>query len=754
MTKAKKDNFTRRNFLKTGGALVIGFSSGIGMTQAQAARGDAPGPFDKTGIDTWISVNKDNTVVIYTGREEYGQGSKTGLLQIAAEELDVEISQISLAQMDTNTTPETGSTTGSTTIHQLGPLLRTAAAEARQALVRMAAMKLGVQPGSIVISKGVASASGEPGRAVNYGELVGNKLFNLKFNGLAEPKNPRSYKLVGTRVPRVDIPAKAAGKQLHMQHVRVPGMLHGRIVRPRGQRSYGSGAKPLEIDEASIKGIDAKVIRVGDFIGVVAENEWNAVRAARELKVKWNTPTPLPGHDKVHDALRATKTTDLTIIDFGDVDAAFAKAHKVISATYKCPYQSHAPFAPNCAIADVKADSAVIFSSTQSAYQCRELTAQTLGFSEKQVRVRYYEGSGTFGRSCYEDAAQAAAVMSQAAGKPVRVQFMRWDELGWDNYGPGHLADVRAAVDKHGKIVAYEYRGWQHGWNENETTIELARQMSPKERDPKWAPSIPVNRISTGSMYDIPNRKVVSHMVPITGFLRGAPLRSPLDMSYGFASDQTIDELAYAIRMDPFNFRRMNMRDHRWLGVLDAVAKAAKWKSFIPASKVSNKEVLMGRGIGTGSHHVSYGAAVADVEVNRKTGKVVVKRIYAALDAGRIVNPGLVEHQIEGQLTQATSRMLLEEVTFNEGNVTSTDWMSYPVLRHADHPVIVPVVVQRMDEPSTGTGEETMAAAAAAIANAFFDATGVRMRQYPMTRARVLAALDVGNTRAVSRDFS
>jgi CO/xanthine dehydrogenase Mo-binding subunit len=753
MTKTHISDFTRRNFLKTGGALVIGFSSGLGMTQAQAARGDAAGPFDKTAIDTWIAVNKDNTVVIYTGREEYGQGSKTGLLQIAAEELDVDMSQISLAQMDTNTGPETGSTTGSTTIHQLGPLLRTAAAEARQALVRLASTKLGVQPGSIVTAKGVASASGQPDRKVTYGELVGDKLFNVKFNGQAEPKNPRSYRLVGTRVPRVDIPTKAAGKQLHMQHVRVPGMLHGRIVRPLGQRSYGSGAKPLEIDESSIKGIDAQVVRVGDFVGVVAAKEWDAVRAAKQLRVKWEAPKPLPGHEKVHDALRAAKTTDITIVNFGDVESAFAKAHKVVSATYKCPYQSHAPFAPNCAIADVKPDGAVIYSSTQSAYQCRELTAQTLGVPEKQVRVKYYEGSGTFGRSCYEDAAQAAAVMSQAIGKPVRVQFMRWDELGWDNYGPGHLADVRAAVDKDGRIVAYEYRGWHHGWNENENTIELARQLPPKERDPKWAPSIPVNRISTGSMYEIPNRKVVSHMAPITGFLRGAPLRSPLDMSYGFASDQTIDELAFAMKMDPYKFRQTNMRDHRWLGVLDAAAKAAKWKPFIAASKLSNKEVVTGRGIGTGSHHVSYGAAVADVEVNRKTGKIVVKNIYAALDAGRVVNPALVEHQIEGQLTQATSRVLHEEVTFDETSVTSTDWMKYPVLRHSDHPTITPIVVQRLDEPSTGAGEETMAAAAAAIANAVFDATGVRMRQYPMTPARVLVALDSAKVRLVKRDM-
>jgi len=351
-----------------------------------------------------------------------------------------------------------------------------------------------------------------------------------------------------------------------------------------------------------------------------------------------------------------------------------------------------------------------------------------------------FEGSGTFGRSCYEDAAQAAAVMSQAVGKPVRVQFMRSDELGWDDYGPAHLADVRAGIDANGNLVAYEYHGWQHGWVVNETTHELALRTPPKERT-AGAGSIPVNRMSTGSMYTVSNRRVVSHAVPMVGYLKGAPLRSPLDLSFAFASEQTIDELATAAKMDPLEFRRRNIGDARWLGVLNAAADAAKWQPRLAAAALSKDEVVRGRGIGLGTHHVSYGAAVADIEVNTRTGNIVATRLFGALDAGLIVNPALVENQIIGQMIQATSRTLKEEVTFDKTGVTSLDWVSYPVLRFAEHPHVTPVVVQRLDEPSTGAGEEVMGATAAAIANAFFDATGVRLRQYPMTPERVKAAL-------------
>jgi nicotinate dehydrogenase subunit B len=733
--------FSRRDLLKGGGALVIGFSIGGSTLPAGAARGDIAGPPDPNAIDSWIAVHADNTATVYLGKGEFGQGNTTGLLQIAGEELDLDMSQLRWVQLDTNVTPNQGATTSSSSIHRGGPQVRAAAAEAHQALLALASTRLGVQTGSLTVSKGVVSIDGHPTRSVTYGALLGDKPFNVKFTGTAPQKPINRYALVGTSVPRVDIPDKASGTYVHMQHVRVPDMLHGRVVRPRGQGAYGAGAKPVSIDENSIAGIpSARVVRKGNFVGVVAEREWDAVKAARALKVTWQESSALPGNADVFDRMRAAKTTDTVIADWGDAPNAFAQAAHVASSSYRCPYQSHAPFAPNCALADVGPNGALVMSSTQDIYNSRDMLAQVLGLPVDKVRVQYCEGSGTFGRSCYEDAAQAAAVMSQAIGKPVRVQFMRSDELGWDDYGPAHLADVRAGIDAGGKLVAYEYHGWQHGWVVNETTHELVLLTPPTERT-TGAGSIPVNRMSTGSMYAVANRRVVSHAVPMVGYLKGAPLRSPLDLSFAFASEQTIDELAFMAKIDPLEFRRSNIGDARWLGVLNAAAAAAAWKRKVAASALSDAEVVSGRGIALGTHHVSYGAAVADIEVNRRTGNIVATHIYGALDAGQVINPALVENQIVGQAIQATSRVLKEEVTFDHSGVTSLDWVSYPVLRFAEHPHVTAVVVQRLDEPSTGAGEEVMGATAAAIANAFFDATGVRLRQYPMTQERVKAAL-------------
>src|SRR5262249_46081376 len=389
---------------------------------------------------------------------------------------------------------------------------------------------------------------------------------------------------------------------------------------------------------------------------------------ARDLKVAWQADGSLP--ENLFEAMRSAKTTDTVVIDAGDAGKAFAGAAHAVSASYRCPYQAHVPFGPNCALADVGADRALVMCSTQDPYASRAMLAEVLGLPVEKVRVQYYEGSGTFGHSCYEDAAQAAAILSQAVKRPVRVQFMRADEHGWDNYGPAHFAEVRAGIDAEGRIIAYEYHGWQHGWIGNESSHELALKTPPQERT--TGTSIIVNRISTGSMYAVANRRVVSHAVPMTGYLKGAPLRSPLDLSFSFASEQTIDELAHAAGIDPLAFRRRNIADGRWLGVLDAAAEAARWTPRVAASSLSDALVVRGRGIGLGSHHVSYGAAVAEIEVDKRTGTIVATHLHGALDAGLIVNPALVENQIIGQMVQATSRVLKEEATFDRSGVTST----------------------------------------------------------------------------------
>jgi nicotinate dehydrogenase subunit B len=730
----------RRDFLKAGGALVVGFS--LRDILSAQERGTVAGPPDAKLIDTWLAIHADNTATVYIGFAELGQGASTALPQMAAEELDLDMSQVKTVRLDTNVTPNQGGTYSSAAIARGGPQVRTAAAEARAALLALASKKLDAPVEKLVVTKGVVSASGNPERRVSYGELIGDKQFGIPFTGTAPVKPPSQYKLVGTKVPRRDSPDKVSGRYTYLQHVRIPGMLHARIVRPRGQRAYGAGAKVLAVDESSIRSIaGVRVIRRGDFVGVAAEKEWDAVRAARQLAVTWDTTPTLPGSADLHQHMRAAKTTDRVVAEKGDVAAALGRAIHTASQTCRGPYQAHGPFAPNAALADVKADSALVMCSTQDVYGTRNSLSRLLGMPVDKVRVQYYEGSGTYGHSCYDDAAQAAAILSKEAGKPVRLQFMRWDEHGWDNYGPAHVGEVRAAADAQGKMVAYEYQGWQHGWTNTETSSQLTG--APPTEWPGGAAQ-QVNALDCGGMYDIANLRLINHQLPALPYLKGGWLRSPLDLSFSFASEQAIDQLAHLAGMDPYEFRKRNITNERWLGVLNAAAQAAQWTPRKAASNLSDAKVVRGRGIGVGTHLASYGGAVAEIEVNKETGRVVAKHLYGAIDAGLVVNPGNVEAQIGGQLVQTASRMFKEEVTFSNTGVTSLDWASYPILRFEECPEVTAVVVQRLDQRSTGAGEEVMAAAAGAIANAFFDATGVRMEEYPLTPSRVLAALKRG----------
>jgi len=726
----------RREFLKAGGAVVIGFAL-HDVLDAQT-RGTVAGPPDARQIDTWLAIHADNTATVYVGFAELGQGASTALLQIAADELDLDMSQIKSVRLDTNVTPNQGGTYSSASIARGGPQVRTAAAEARLALLGMAAKQLGVPVENLSVAKGVVSAGT---RRVTYGELIGDRRFELAFTGSAPIKKPSEYKVVGERVARKDLADKVKGTHAYMQHVRVDGMLHGRVVRPRGQRAYGVGARVTTVDETSIRDIPgARVIRRGDFLGVVAQNEWDAVRAARQLKAAWEPTSALPGSEKLYERMRSAKSGDEIVLERGNVSTALPLAAHLVSFHGRAPYQAHAPFGPNCAVADVKRDSALVMCSTQDVYATRRTLAALLKLQEKDVRVQYYEGSGTYGHSCYDDVAQAAAFMSQDVGRPVRVQFMRWDEHGWDNFGPAHVGEVRAAADASGKIVAYEYHGWQHGWSGTEASAQLTGASVSEFINAPAMGVQGVNRLTCGGQYAIANLKLVNHKLPVTEYLKAGWLRSPLDLSFAFVSEQAIDQLAFLLKIDPYEFRRRNIADDRWLGVLDAAAKAAKWTPKIASGKRDGK-IVSGRGIGLGTHLQSWGGAVADVEVNVETGQVAIKRLYGALDAGLVVNPAIVESQIRGQLVQTASRLLHEEVTFDTAGVTSVDWRTYPILRFEECPEVTPIVVQQINERSLGAGEEVMAAAAAAIANAFFDATGARMEEFPFTRPRVLAAL-------------
>ena len=725
----------RRDLLKAGGALVVNF----GFPELSAAQSRMPvaGPPDPEQIDSWIAIHQDNTVTVYIGFAELGQGCSTALLQVAAEELDLSMAQINTTGLDTNITPNQGGTYSSSAMRRGGPLVQRAAAEARQALLNMAAQHLDVPVSSLSVRDGVVT---EGRTSVSYGELIGEHQFNIAFTGTAPLKDPASYKLMGKPVPRNDIPLKADGTYRFVQHQRLPGMLHGRIVRPRGQGAYKDGIQVESINESSIAGIAARVVRQGNFVGVVAEREWDAVKAAQQLAVTWRQPESLPGNDNLFQQMEDGMTNKHVAVEKGDVSIykdAFVKCE--FKATG--PYQAHVPFAPNCALADVAGNSALVMCSTQDVYNTRTSIANLLGLDTENVRVQYHEGAGTFGHSCWDDVAQAAALMSSLAGSPVRVQFMRWDEHGWDTYGPAHIGKARVSADDEGKLQSYEYEGWQHHWSLIETSEQTAKGTPAAE----W-PSFPaqqINPLTLGSMYDIDNRYLLNHHVPGLDYLKGAWLRSPLDLSFAFVSEQAIDDLAYQLGMDAWKFRQQNISNYHWLDVLNGAAEAANWERRPIASNASTEGVVRGRGIGVGTHLASYGGAVAEIEVDTRTGEVRILHLYGAIDAGLVVNTSNVENQIVGQLVQTASRMLLEEVTFNKTNVTSLDWSSYPIMRFDGCPDVTPVIVQRLDEQPSGAGEEVMAAAAAAIANAFFDATGKRMTMYPFTKKRVLARLSV-----------
>jgi len=727
----------RRSLLKAGGALIINFhcpTASFGQQQRAVA-----GPPDPEQIDSWIAIHQDNTATVFIGFAELGQGCSTALLQVAAEELDLSMAQIGTIGLDTHITPNQGGTYSSSAMRVGGPQIQRAAAEARQVLLQMATEQLKVGIDSLHVENGIIYSNEANGRNTSYGELIGDRQFNLTFSGNAPVKNPADYKLVATPFPRKDFPRKAKGTYRYIQHLRLPNMLHGRIVRPRGQGAYKDGVQVVDINEASIATIPgARVIRQNNFVGVVAEKEWDAVKAAQQLEITWDQPQSLPGNENLFTQMEKGLTNERVALEQGDV-SAFNEAF--VRSEFKAhgPYQAHVPFAPNCALADVKQNSALVMCSSQDIYNARTSIANLLGMEIEQVRVQFHDGAGTFGHSCWDDVAQAAALMSNMVGQPVRVQYMRWDEHGWDTYGPAHIGKTRVSADRNGKLVSYEYEGWQHHWSLVETSEQTAKGTPASEWPP--FPAQQINPRTLGGMYDIPNRYLLNHHVPGLDYLKGAWLRSPVDLSFSFVSEQAIDDLAFQLGIDPWQFRQQNISEFHWLGVLNAAAQAANWQPRPAAENLANTTTVKGRGIGLGTHLASYGGAVAEIEVNKRTGEVRILHLYGAIDAGLVVNTSNVENQIVGQLVQTASRMLLEEVTFNKTSVTSLDWSSYPILRFEQCPEITPVIVQRLNEAPSGAGEEVMAAAAAAIANAFFDATGKRMTMYPFSAERVLEAL-------------
>jgi CO/xanthine dehydrogenase Mo-binding subunit len=750
MTEMMNKEFSRKSFLKGGGALVVGFSLAGAATAGKAGAATAPtsaGYLPPTNqIDSWLTITPDNMVIFKTSQIEIGNGITTALGQLVAEEMDVSVNQVRHGAWDSWQVVNSGSTGGSTGIQSsAGPALRSAAAQAKQALLRLASTNLGVPVASLSVKDGVVSGGG---RTVTYGALLGDKLFNTTISpatlqpGVAPAKPVAQYTVIGKPVLRVEVPDKISGKYTYVHNVRVPGMLHGRVVRPRGQGPFGTAAPIVSVDESSIAKIPgAKVVRQGDFLGVVAPREYDAIQAAAQLKVTWKESAMLPTPGNLWKQMREHDSAGFARAAFrtntGNVDTALRSAATSVSQTYRYHYGGRAVIGPSCAVADVKSDSATIFSSSQNLLGTVTQVSGLLGIPARNVRAFYYEGASSYGSGqSAAESSKAAALMSKLAGAPVRMQLMRWDEHGWDYLQAAQLIDVRAGIDSTGKLVAYDYTLMSQPYS---TGIDVTSELTGTPY-PATMTGARIDDPSVGDAYRSTNLRLTGKTLDVyKGYLRGSSLRSGGEGQISaFATEQIIDELAYAAKMDPIAFRRLNIADDVWLTALDAAARGAKWQPRVAASNLSKENVVSGRGVGLGSHGVAArSAAVVDLTVDKKSGKITVTHIYNGIDAGLIVNPEGTANQMDGGAVWGLSRALSETFTTSKTRVTSVDWVTYPILRFKDAPKITNVIVNRPEKLPLGVGEPPCCPIPAAVANAFFDATGVRIREAPMTPARV-----------------
>ena len=727
--------FSRRSLLKGGGALIVGFSlagsalAGKASAAAPTSAGYLP---NQASIDAWIVVNPDNTITVTSGQGEYGQGTPTGVLMIAAEELYVGMDQMKFAPVDTWVEAIGGGGASAGITQRVLPV-RAAAVAAYQTLLGLASTNLGVPVANLTVSKGVVSGGG---KSVKYGDLLGGKLFNVIMPaatatltaGQAPAKPVANYTVVGTSPPRIDIPAKVAGTYTYLHNIRVPGMVHGRVVRPRGQGGVTSvDNQPQSVDASSIAHIPgAKIVQINNFLSVVAPKEFDAIQAAAQLKVVWKTDPKLAGTGNFWGNVRKQDAAGLTPGVYsaaastgnsampgdgqsGNVDAALASAKQVLTATYTYEFNGHMSIGPTCAVADVRPGGATIYSNTQTISGVPTTLAPILNLPAQNIRAFFVEGSSSYGGNPATDVYTAAAVMSQAVGKPVRLQFMRWDEHGWDNYAPATLYDVRAGIDANGNWVAVDWTSYGQANSGLQTTNELIGQSTWPSVAPKGTQATASDQIYKVSVM---NKRLLIKSLPLyQGGFKSAFFRAPNAPQAHFAGEQIVDELAHAANLDPVAFRRQNIDGTttlgaRWLSVLDAVTLAAGWKPKVAASDVGTGKVLTGRGISFGIFGNTQAAAVADIEVNMKSGKITAKHLYLASNHGITISPGLAANQIEGAAIMGLSRVLSEQIVFTKERVTSVDWVTYPILRFKDAPRTTLVVVAPGQYLTVVPGEE------------------------------------------------
>jgi nicotinate dehydrogenase subunit B len=724
--------FDRRVFLKGSGSLIVTFA--LPVTFGRAATTNVTKPVDLNTVESFLAIGRDGAVTVYSGKVDLGTGVKTALIQIVADELDVPLSKVTLTQGDTDLTPDQGVTSGSFSIQNGGAQLRQAAATARRALLQDAGKRFNVAPDSLRITDGIVIGPND--KRVPLQALIGQHGLEIKMDKTAPLKSPSDFKLVGRPVQRLDIPGKVTGSFTFMQDFKIPGMYHGRVVRPPA-----IGASIVSVDESSVADIPGivKVVRQENFLGIVATNEWAAIKAARQLSVKWSEWLGLPDQRRLWEHVRNTKfIKDDVTSNIGDSAQALRGAAQRLSATYDFAIHTHGSIGPSCAVAQWEGDRLVCWNAAQSPHNLRKQLAAMFSLKDEQVHNIYIEGSGCYGRNGHEDAAADAALLARAVNAPVRVQWMRAEEHGWDPKGPPTLLDMRAGFDSHGKIAAWESELYIPDGVAGFVALvgaDHAKLNSLGELSPGGV----LNDLSIP--YAIENVKTTAHRLESTP-LKPAWIRSPGRMQNSFANESFFDEIAAHLRLDPLEARLQYLHDDRGKEVLERLAALSGWRQRPKPDRHADKSV--GRGLAYVKYELvrTYVGMVCEAEVNRKTGEIAVKRFFVAHDCGQIINPDGVRNQIEGNVVQSVSRVLKEELRFNRSQVTSLDWASYPILRFPEVPEVVMDLIDRPQEIPWGAGEPTAALVPSAISNAVFDAIGVRLRSVPFTPEKVKAAIE------------
>ena len=742
-------SMTRRSVL-TAGALTVAFAFGSRAFGQRAivsethpplpeARPDLAGSLKSTPwLDAWIRVDGAGHVTVFTGKAELGQGVRTALTQVAAEELDVSPYGIELVTADTWRTPDEGLTAGSHSMQDSGAAIRNAAANVRMLLTRAAAALWSASADAIETS-GDGHLCHRDGRRVSYGELAQSLSLHVEAAADAPLRDPAQFRTMGTPMPRVDIPAKLSGGMAFLQDLRPPGMLHARVVRGP---SEGTRLQSPDIAAVRARPGVVDVIQAGAFIAVVAEQEWTAIAAMRELERGSFVRTAPPFiSDDVAAGLRSLPAQDIPVLDTHDDTP---KAVRTIKARYTRPWLSHGSIGPSCAMAHFEGDLMTVWTHSQGIFNVRRFIGELLSLAPERIHVIHAEGAGCYGQNGADDVAADAAFIAKAMpGRPIRLQWMREQEFGWEPLGPAMATELEASLDADGHIVSWRHEIWSNRHNDRPQKaggVWIGGEMQPAFRPQQGAP-IPMpegdGHRNSNPLYALPNMHVVYHYLPDMP-VRVSALRSLGAHVNVFSIESMIDELAKTGAVDPLALRLAHMRDPRAAAVMQAAAERFGW------SKRPHGDGRRGCGMGFARYKNlgAYCSVVMEIELERETGRIAVRRIVAAVDAGLAVNPDGIRNQIEGGIIQSLSWTGGETVTFDANGRSSLNWGSYPILRFSDAPDSIEVlIVDRPNMPFLGVAEAAQGPTAAALGNAFADSTGIRLRDMPLNPRRVKAAL-------------